>query len=48
MLYVFVHLIHIFSVFIYGGFLITDNLFLMRMKKDLGDKEYPVIREYFM
>jgi len=47
MLYVFVHLIHIFSVFIYGGFLITDNLFLARMQKDIGD-EYPKVREYFM
>jgi hypothetical protein len=48
MLYVAIHLIHIFSVFIYGGFLFTDNLFLARMKNDLGDKEYPVVREYFM
>ena len=48
MLYLLVHLIHIFSVFIYGGFLFTDNLFLARMKNDLGDKEYPAVREYFM
>ena len=47
MIYLTVHLIHIFSVFIYGGFLITDNLFLMRMKSDIGD-EYPKVREYFM
>jgi len=47
MFYVFIHLIHIFSVFIYGGFLITDNLFLSRMQKDIGD-EYPKVREYFM
>ena len=47
MIYLTMHLIHIFSVFIYGGFLITDNLFLNRMQKDLGD-EYPKIREYFM
>ncbi len=47
MLYLTVHLIHIFSVFIYGGFLITDNLFLSRMQNDLGD-EYPKVREYFM
>ncbi len=47
MLYLTVHLIHIFSVFIYGGFLITDNLFLIRMKNDIGD-EYPKVREYFM
>ena len=48
MTYIIVKLIHIFSVFIYGGFLITDNLFLARMKKDIGDEQYPVIREYFM
>jgi len=47
MLYFTTHLIHIFSVFIYGGFLITDNLFLSRMQKDIGD-EYPKVREYFM
>ena len=47
MLYLFVHLVHIFSVFIYGGFLITDNLFLSRMQKDIDD-EYPKVREYFM
>jgi len=47
MLYLVVHLVHIFSVFIYGGFLITDNLFLSRMQKDIGD-EYPKVREYFM
>ena len=48
MLYFIVHLTHIFSVFIYGGFLFTDNLFLSRMQKDLGDEKYPVVREYFM
>lgn len=47
MIYLTIKLIHIFSVFIYGGFLFTDNLFLVRMKKDLG-AEYPVVREYFM
>ena len=47
MFYFFVHLVHIFSVFIYGGFLFTDNLFLGRMQKDLGDK-YPQAREQFM
>ena len=47
MLYFLAHLIHIFSVFIYGGFLITDNLFLSRMQKDIGD-EYAKVREYFM
>ena len=47
MLYLIVHLVHIFSVFIYGGFLFTDNLFCSRMKNDLGD-EYPQARERFM
>jgi hypothetical protein len=47
MLYFFVHLIHIFSVFVYGGFLFTDNLFCSKMQKDLGD-EYPAAREQFM
>ncbi len=47
MIYFTVHLIHIFSVFIYGGFLFTDNLFCSRMQKDLGD-EYPKAREQFM
>lgn len=48
MLYLTVHLIHIFSVFIYGGFLFTDNLFLTRMKKDLSVEEHSKVREYFM
>jgi len=29
MTYLVIHLIHIFSVFVYGGFLITDNLILI-------------------
>jgi hypothetical protein len=37
-----------FSVFIYAGFLFTDNLFLSRMKKDLNKEEHSKIREYFM
>jgi len=41
-------LIHIFSVFIYGGFLFTDNLFLSRIKKDLDNEEHAKVREYFM
>ena len=48
MLYLSIHLIHIFSVFIYGGFLFTDNLFLSKMKKDLKEDEHIIIREYFM
>lgn len=48
MTYLTVHLIHIFSVFIYGGFLFTDNLFLNKMKNDLSTEEYSKVREYFM
>ncbi len=47
MLYVSVKLVHLFAVFIYGGFLFTDNLILMRMKKRLGNKEYAKVRGYF-
>lgn len=35
MLYLLVKLIHLFSVLIYGGFLFTDNLILMRMQKNI-------------
>ena len=48
MIYIIVKLIHLFSVFIYGGFLFTDNLFLGRMKKDLDVEEHTRVREYFM
>jgi len=48
MIYLTIKLIHIFSVFIYGGFLFTDNLFLSKMKKDLTNDEHSQIREYFM
>lgn len=48
MTYLIVHLIHIFSVFIYGGFLFTDNLFLSKMKRDLSEQEHSKVREYFM
>jgi hypothetical protein len=47
MIYFTVHLIHVLSVFIYGGFLITDNLILMRMKKTLSEKKYLEVRAYF-
>jgi len=48
MIYITIKLIHIFSVFIYGGFLFTDNLFLSKMKKDLTNDEHSKVREYFM
>ena len=45
--YTFIHIIHIFSVFIYGGFLITDNLILMRMQKTLTSDTYTEVRKHF-
>jgi len=47
-IYLFIKIIHIFSVFIYGGFLFTDNLFLAKMKNDLSGEEHSKVREYFM
>jgi len=48
LIYLSIKLIHIFSVFIYGGFLFTDNLFLSKIKRDLQEEEHTRIREYFM
>jgi len=48
MIYIIVKLVHLFSVFIYGGFLFTDNLFLARIKNDLDTEEHTKVREYFM
>ena len=45
--YLLIHIIHIFSVFIYGGFLITDNLILMRMQKTLSEEKYTEVRKCF-
>ncbi len=46
--YTIVHLIHIFAVSVYGGFLFTDNLFMARMKETLPDKEAAAAREAIM
>jgi hypothetical protein len=48
MIFLTIKLLHIFSVFVYGGFLFTDNLFLSKMKKDLSEEEHSLVREYFM
>ncbi|CAI6148398.1 MAG: hypothetical protein SPLUMA1_SPLUMAMAG1_01986 [uncultured Sulfurimonas sp.] len=48
MLYTFIHTIHIFSVFIYGGFLFVDILFLSKMKQGLGEEEHKKAREAIM
>ena len=48
MTYTIIHTIHIFSVFIYGGFLFVDVLFLSKMKQTLGEEEHKVAREAIM
>lgn len=48
MAYDIVHIIHIFAVFIYGGFLFTDNLFLSKLKDELDPQEHARVRESFM
>ncbi|XOB61183.1 hypothetical protein ACMC56_11270 [Campylobacterota bacterium DY0563] len=47
MIYLIIKLLHIFSVLIYGGFLFTDNLILMRMQKILSKEKYIEVRSYF-
>ncbi len=48
MTYTLIHTIHIFSVFIYGGFLFTDNLFMVKMKQTLNEEEDIKARESIM
>ncbi len=48
MLYTLIHTIHIFAVFIYGGFLFTDNLFIAKMKQSLNEDEHAKAREAIM
>jgi hypothetical protein len=48
MTFVLIKTIHIFAAFIYGGFLITDNLFLTKIKKSYSEEEHKEIRESFM
>ena len=48
MTYVIIHIIHLFSVFIYGGFLFVDNLFLAKMTQDLDMQEHKKAREAIM
>ena len=47
-MYDLIHIIHLFSVFIYAGFLITDNLFLSKMNQTLNEDELKKARESFM
>lgn len=46
--YTLIHTIHIFSVFIYGGFLFVDVLFLSKMNETLNDDEHKKAREAIM
>ena len=48
MTFVIIKTIHLFAAFIYGGFLITDNLFLTKIKRTFNDEEHAKIRESFM
>jgi len=46
--YTLIHLVHIFSVFVYGGFLFTDNLFMAKMTQTLSVEESIKARESIM
>ena len=48
MTFILIKTIHLFSAFIYGGFLITDNLFLNKMPRNLDETEHKKARESFM
>jgi len=48
MLFIIIKTIHLFAAFIYGGFLITDNLFLNKMPRNLDEAEHKKARESFM
>lgn len=48
MTFTFIHIIHIFSAFIYGGFLIVDNLFMAKMSQTLNKEEHAKAREAIM
>jgi len=48
MLFIIIKTIHLFAAFIYGGFLITDNLFLNKMPRSLEKEEHTKARESFM
>ncbi|WP_309496557.1 hypothetical protein [Sulfurovum sp.] len=48
MTFVLIKTIHLFAAFIYGGFLIVDNLFLGQIKKSYDTEEHKAIRESFM
>jgi len=43
-----IHIIHLYTAFIYGGFLIVDNLFMSKMKQTLTPEEATKAREAIM
>ncbi len=47
-IYELVHIVHIYAVFIYGGFLFVDNLFLSKMQQSLSPEESAKAREAIM
>jgi len=44
MTFLIIKTIHLMAAFVYGGFLITDNLIIMRMQKHLTPEEYAKAR----
>ncbi|MDX9813496.1 MAG: hypothetical protein WC144_07765 [Sulfurimonas sp.] len=46
--YTIIHTIHLFSAFIYGGFLFVDILFLSKMPQTLNPDEHKKAREAIM
>jgi len=48
MFFILIKTIHLFAAFIYGGFLITDNLFLNKMPRNLTAEEHEKARKSFM
>jgi len=44
MTFIIIKTIHLMAAFVYGGFLITDNLIIMRMQKHLTPEEYAKAR----
>ena len=43
-----IHIIHLYTAFIYGGFLIVDNLFMSKMGETLSVEETTKAREAIM
>ena len=48
MFYITIHTIHLYSAFIYGGFLFVDIFFLSKMSQTLNDEETKKARESVM